>query len=243
MLIFFQLYAAHLIADFVLQPGWMALDKRRLRPLLAHWAIHVLCGCALVNVGLHGKALVAIVVLATVHALMDHLKARFSRNGLAAFVVDQAIHLASVTVAALWLTAAGWSMATSTAEALARSPRTYLILAAYVGVIFGGGFLVQKITQSFLRRIEGNVKALKPGLPQAGMYIGWVERFLLLTFVTAGFNEAIGFLLALKALARFPEIKDDPKGHFAEYFLVGTLTSVGLALVGGFIVKEVLARF
>jgi hypothetical protein len=243
MLIFLQLYAAHLVADFVLQPGWMALDKRRMRPLLGHWAIHVLCGCALVNVGLHGRALVAIVALASAHALLDHLKARLSRNGLVAFIVDQVIHLACVSVAALWLTALGWSMAESVAGAIVRSPRVYLILTAYVGVIFGGGFLVQKITQSFLRRIEGNVKALKPGLPQAGMYIGWVERFLLLTFVTAGFKEAIGFLLALKALARFPEIKDDPKGHFAEYFLVGTLTSAGLALVGGFIVSRLLARF
>ena len=242
MLIFFQLYAAHLVADFVLQPGWMAQNKRRIRPLLAHWAIHVLCGCALVNLGLNRRALAAIVALATLHVLIDHLKARLSKNGLVAFVVDQVLHLACVVVASLWLTAYGWMKAQSVAAVILRSPRVYLVLMAYVGVIFGGGFLVQKVTQSFLRRIEGNVKALKPGLPQAGMYIGWVERFLLLTFVTAGFNEAIGFLLALKALARFPEIKDDPKGHFAEYFLVGTLTSVGLALVGGYIVKQMLAR-
>ena len=46
------------------------------------------------------------------------------------------------------------------------------------------------------------------------------------------------FLLAAKALVRYPEIKEDTRGHFAEYFLVGTLTSVGLALIAGMIVNK-----
>jgi len=62
---------------------------------------------------------------------------------------------------------------------------------------------------------------------------------LILTFVLGRYGEAVGFLLAAKALARYPEIKDDTRGHFAEYFLLGTLTSVGLALVGGLIVLKV----
>lgn len=242
MLIFLQLYAAHVIADFVLQPDWIALNKRKMRPLLAHAATHFLCGCALVNLGLDRRVVVAVLVLALVHVLVDHLKARLSGDGWAPFVVDQMAHLASVGVTALWLSSTGWSAVQEAAGALLRSGRVYLILSAYVGVILGGGFLVQKVTQSFLARIEGGLKALKPGLPKAGMYIGWVERFLVLTFVIGGFNDAVGLLLAVKALARFPEIKEDTKGHFAEYFLVGTLTSVGLALVGGIGVKVVLAR-
>ena len=238
MLLFLQLYAAHLIADFLLQPDWIARAKRAPRPLLAHAAIHFFCGCALVNLGLNRRAAAAIFVLALVHVVVDHLKARLSNDGWGAFVVDQVAHLASIAVAVLWLSAGSWSSVQETAGALLRSNRVYLVLSAYVGVIFGGGFLVQKVTESFLARIEGNLKALKPGLPEAGTYIGWVERFLVMTFVIAGFNEAVGLLLAVKALARFPEIKEDTKGHFAEYFLVGTLTSVGLALVGGLVVKK-----
>jgi hypothetical protein len=30
---------------------------------------------------------------------------------------------------------------------------------------------------------------------------------------------------------RYPELKADDKGHFADYFLIGTMTSVGLALL------------
>jgi hypothetical protein len=53
---------------------------------------------------------------------------------------------------------------------------------------------------------------LKPGLPSAGKYIGSVERFLILNFVIGGYGEAVGFLLAAKALARYPEIKGDTRG-------------------------------
>lgn len=97
---------------------------------------------------------------------------------------------------------------------------------------------MQKVTQSFLEQISEGTKDLKPGLPSAGKYIGWIERGLILTFVVGGYGDAIGFLIAAKALARYPEIKADEKGHFAEYFLVGTLTSVGLALLGGLVVVK-----
>lgn len=43
----------------------------------------------------------------------------------------------------------------------------------------------------------------------------------MLTFLIGDYGEAIAFLLGAKALARYPEIKEDPRGNFAEYFLVG----------------------
>jgi hypothetical protein len=239
LLVFLQLYSAHLIADFVLQPGWIARNKRDLRALGAHAAIHFGCGCALVNFGLNRTFVLGMLALALIHALIDFGKARLEAQGWIAFVIDQAIHLASVVVAAVWLTSIPWETIQLAVVTFFTDVRTYLFLAAYVGIVFGGGYLVQKVTQSFLAAIEGTVRAVKPGLPNAGRYIGWVERVLVLTFVLAGFNEAVGFLLAVKALTRYPEIKEDAKGHFAEYFLIGTLTSVGLALGGGLIVNAV----
>src|SRR3989454_12042481 len=64
------------------------------------------------------------------------------------------------------------------------------------------------------------------------------ERILILTFIVGGYETAVGFLLAAKALVRYPEIQEDTRGHFAEYFLVGTLTSVGLALIAGMAVNK-----
>jgi hypothetical protein len=220
-----------------LQPGWVAHHKRDLRVLGTHALIHFFCGCALVNLGLNGAFLAGILILALVHSLIDFAKARLGGDGWIAFVVDQAIHLATVILAAIWLTAVPWEAVRAAVIAFLTNTHTYLYLTAYVGVVLGGGFLVQKVTQSFLKTIEDTVKAVKPGLPKAGQYIGWIERGLVLTFVLTGFNDAVGFLLAVKALTRYPEIKEDTRGHFAEYFLIGTLTSVGLALAGGLITK------
>lgn len=238
-LILLQLYSAHLIADFLLQPDWIARNKRDLRTLAAHTGIHFACGCALVNVGLNRTIMVGILALALIHALIDFLKAHLRAEGWIAFVLDQAIHFASVLLVAIWLSSISWQLVQRSVITFLMDERTYLFLAAYVAIVFGGGYLVQKVTQPFLAAIDDNVKTVKPGLPKAGQYIGWVERALVLTFVLAGFNEAVGFLLAVKALTRYPEIKEDTKGHFAEYFLIGTLTSVGLALGGGLVVNEV----
>jgi len=64
----------------------------------------------------------------------------------------------------------------------------------------------------------------------AGEVIGVLERLVTFALVLAGAFPAVGFVVAAKAAARFPEFKDKA---FAEYFLIGTLTSVGLALEVG----------
>jgi len=243
VLLFLQLYAAHLVADFLLQPDWIARDKRKLSTLSAHAGIHFGVACAFVNLGLNRSVLAAIAVLVLVHVLSDYLKAALSSDSWLAFSVDQAVHLIAVGVTSLWLATSSWSQLFPILATVAKNKDLYLIAAAYVAVVFGGGFFVQKVTKSFLDQLGDDTKQLKPGLPSAGKYIGWVERFLILTFVIGGYGDAIGFLLAAKALARYPEIKEDEKGHFAEYFLVGTLTSVGLALVAGLIVIRVRAFF
>lgn len=237
MLFFLQLYLAHLVADFLLQPDWIARRKTEFLPLSAHAAIHVACAAAAVNLGLDRRVACVILAVAVLHTLLDYAKARFSGEGWLAFAADQAAHLVVVALAAVWVTAS-WSGMREAVRSTAMNPVLYLYASAYVGVVFGGGFLVQKVTQSFLATIQSDLAQLKPGLPNAGKYIGWVERVLILTFSVGGYETAVGFLLAAKALVRYPEIKEDTRGHFAEYFLVGTLTSVGLALIAGIAVNR-----
>lgn len=49
---------------------------------------------------------------------------------------------------------------------------------------------------------------------------------------------ALGLLIAAKSIARFEELKER---RFAEYYLVGTLTSLLVAIVVGLLLLEVLA--
>jgi len=70
-----------------------------------------------------------------------------------------------------------------------------------------------------------------PGSPaRIGATIGVLERLLVVTFVLVGMEAAIGFVVAAKTLARFKQLDD--RG-FAEYYLLGTLASVLVALATG----------
>ena len=63
-----------------------------------------------------------------------------------------------------------------------------------------------------------------------GATIGVLERLLIVAFVLTGAEAAIGFVVAAKTLARFKQLDDRP---FAEYYLLGTLASVSVALATG----------
>jgi hypothetical protein len=62
-----------------------------------------------------------------------------------------------------------------------------------------------------------------------GRTIGALERAIALTFILLGQFGALGLVIAAKSLARFKALEDR---EFAEYFLIGTLASLLLALGG-----------
>ena len=63
---------------------------------------------------------------------------------------------------------------------------------------------------------------------RVGATIGILERILIVVFVLTGTDAAIGFVVAAKTLARFRLLDDRA---FAEYYLLGTLASVSVAIV------------
>jgi len=67
-----------------------------------------------------------------------------------------------------------------------------------------------------------------------GRMIGILERALVFIFVIANNLSGIPFILTAKSLARFKQLNDR---DFAEYYLIGTLFSVLIALCGGFILR------
>lgn len=73
-------------------------------------------------------------------------------------------------------------------------------------------------------------------LPNAGRYIGILERLLVFLFVVLGRWEAIGFLVAAKSVFRFGDLKDSRNRKLTEYILIGTLLSFGIAIVTGILV-------
>lgn len=71
-----------------------------------------------------------------------------------------------------------------------------------------------------------------------GRLIGNLERIVLTIVVGAGSYSALGFLIAAKGLVRFEEF--EKSREFTEYFLVGSLSSVLVALCAGLVLRYAL---
>jgi len=78
--------------------------------------------------------------------------------------------------------------------------------------------------------------AVEPAL-KGGRLIGPLERVIVLALMLAGAYTLVAAVFAAKGIVRFPEIsRDDGSGSRAEYFLVGSMVSWGLALAGALLV-------
>lgn len=248
---FLAIYLAHLLTDFVFQTHRLVERKRQGKffAYFVHGLTHYLSAIALVSFFLAGSGLslrmhFVILALTLVHLFIDLAKIRltqkhFINDGAIAYVSDQLLHFLSVAFAG-WLLSPGLPFAEVTAllgQSRTLSNKLLLIPIIYLGVIFGGGYLIRALTRPLAKSInlEQPEKGGEP-MQNAGLYIGWLERFLLLTALLLQSPGTAGLILAAKAIARYPEFKSE---HFAEYFLIGTLLSFSIAVLGG----VVLARF
>lgn len=98
-----------------------------------------------------------------------------------------------------------------------------VVLSSYVVVTVLGYFFVRALLDSF--RVGED-----EGLAGAGALIGVLERILTLTLVLVAEYTAIVLVLTAKSIARFESLKNR---EFAEYYLIGTFSSILFALLVG----------
>lgn len=65
---------------------------------------------------------------------------------------------------------------------------------------------------------------------RGGLVIGALERTAVVASILAGWPEGIAVVLAVKGLARYPELR---RAQSSEYFIIGTFTSVLWAAAAG----------
>jgi Protein of unknown function (DUF3307) len=107
-----------------------------------------------------------------------------------------------------------------------------------VNVRTGSLFVAQLVRPRAVVGFDPRVDPPTTGSPaRVGEAIGVLERLLIVTFVITGSEAAVGFVIAAKTLARFKQLDD--RG-FAEYYLLGTLASVSVAIVSALIARAVL---
>jgi hypothetical protein len=248
--IFLILCLGHLASDFLLQTD--AMVKAKKHGSAAYWKHGLIHYVAIVVVTLFADPALLVrirfqaicVALIGAHLLIDFCKERLTaaakiRDNALAFLADQAAHIVTIVAAALLVTDTSPVAAVVRFSALVpQRDRILAVLVIYFAVVFAGGYAIRYLTRPLTRHLPqlGDESALS--LRNAGMYIGWLERSLVLTAMILRSPATVGLVLAAKSIARFPELGKSER--FAEYFLIGTLLSLLAAIFGGIVLLKVL---
>lgn len=240
VMIFLQLLCAHIVADFYLQWHKMCVCKMQLSTFrgklyqLGHALLHG--ALAYVFVMDWTNWLIPIVVF-VLHLIIDVLKdiclskIQYQPNNIRSnwecglFIIDQALHILVLCMLLKYV-----NIAENTATCNILDTNIMSCVVAYLIVLKPTSILIGKFTQRWQ-----NVLLDSKGLQDAGMWIGYAERVLALTFMLLGTYEALGFLIAAKSLLRFQET--DTKR--TEYVLIGTLLSFGVAVMCGVVIEYI----
>lgn len=225
------LLTGHVLGDFVFQTDELAEKKHQWTPLLTHTGIVFVVHLVVFIPLLTPRTGLLVLSVGVSHFLIDAVTARVRRRkGTSAllFPVDQIAHLLILFV--------GWSLIGSEvwtdalvvsslggSDSLPWSVMTTgaIYLSAFIFAHEGGNTIVQGVLPDDGPESEGEDL-------EAGSLIGTLERWIVLLLGIVGLWESIALVVAVKSIARFQELK---QRAFAEYFLVGTLTSVLVAIV------------
>lgn len=235
---FLALLAAHLVADFPLQPGWMVRAKRNPAVLLLHVA--VVAVTAVLALGT-ASAWPLLTILVGTHLAMDAVKVYFLGDDFRAFAWDQMVHLAVMAGLAvafpLTLARGFWGQLPPPQLQL------YLLAICFLACVIAnlpvGAILIRKVTAPFTPDLAEDIQ----GLPNGGTYIGYLERALILLLILAGQPAGVGFLITAKSILRFGEVKDSRQRKLTEYIIIGTFLSFGWGLMIALLTQQALRHF
>lgn len=236
ILVLLQLLLAHILTDFVLQPGSWIKHKRKYKAKSIYLLVHSLLAGLLSLLFLQQLGLWYIALFISItHYLIDLWKLYQVNDNLKYFLLDQIFHVIMILIAWLYLIE-GFEMIIPFLETLVNSPQLLAITAAYLIVVFPAGFLIGKATKRWHLEIETDY--LNNSLEAAGRYIGIFERILVLTFILTDNFSAIGFLIAAKSILRFSDKSESGARKQTEYVLIGTLMSFAITIIIGLLVRQ-----
>lgn len=230
IIVLIRLLFAHFLVDFVLQPdSWVEDRKSRgfhsiylyLHSFLAGLFIYLFSG-SWSSIWIFGLVFIT-------HLLIDGVRAKFDDNFMF-FILDQLGHLAIIFV--IWLIIIKYNFNELINIIFKDSYQfVWLLLLAYLVALWPSGILINRIIKKW--RVSLPDKEIEEeSLANAGRYIGYLERILILTFILLNEYTAIGFLFTAKSIFRF---RENPK--LIEYFLIGTLLSFAIAFFIGLVTK------
>ena len=244
MKLFLLIIISHLIGDFLFQSKNIVnlKENNKIKGYMFHgFIIFTITFCLIFYYGIK-IAFILSLLISIIHTIIDFIKEKITNESstveLYAFIGDQLLHF--FTIFLVWkYFRTNMSIPVFNNDLIninllninTTLNKILIFIIFYLLVLFTGAVLLEKILNVIDVEMEEDGDNIR-----LGKYIGIIERAIILTLVTFGSLSSIGIIFTAKSLARFRELN---KKTFVEYYLLGTLSSIFIALVGGLLLKNV----
>ncbi len=236
MIVLLKLILAHLIGDFLLQSKKWVEKKEQKKAQSLFLYLHAIIHGVLVLLLLWDITYWSLALAVTLlHGAIDTLKLYAQRESSKTrwFLIDQVLHI--VSIIAVWII---WTKPAIYFIELALQPYIWIFVTALLFITSVSGVVVQVLMTNWSKALNEDINQ---SLPNAGKYIGILERLFVFIFILTGNWGGIGFLLAAKSVFRFGDLKESKSRMLTEYILIGTLLSFGIATITALITIELLS--
>ena len=224
-MIFIKIFLAHILGDFLFQSKTWVKDKEKNKASSPKLYFHVLIHGGLTMLFLWDLRFWPLVLTVTVsHFFIDWAKLTFQskKNKTQWFIFDQLLHVGIlIGLTLLWeYPDTKWLVAFD-------SVPVWIVFTSACFLSFGVAIVMNVLMEPWSSKIYDGANN---SLPNAGKYIGILERLFVFVFILTDHWEGVGFLITAKSVFRFGDLKESKDRKLTEYILIGTLLSFGFAI-------------
>lgn len=238
----------HICFDFYFQPTEWVDQKNRQHGKSKKLVIHAFMHAAGIFIALSIFTTKSVcvnlfysILVFISHWLIDLAKSYASKRFFA-FLLDQLAHI--IVLILIWGVVTENISRLMIFNSIQKIDYNYLvIILAYLIVLKPTSIIISSFLKPWTDSLKQGVSLKdEDSLQSAGKKIGYLERFLILTFILLNQFSAIGFLLAAKSVFRFGELQNDKDKKLTEYVMLGTLASLTCTIFLGLIVAFVVNK-
>jgi len=223
------LVLAHILGDYVLQTNNLfELKKEKFIGKFLHSLVIAIVTIILIPTM---QGLYLSLIMGVTHYIIDFSKIKsIWKSKLGAFLFDQFLHFVVILVLVY--------LFGETFQLFWFPQYRSLVLkfsCLTIGIVLNlpvSNFIITKFFLTHYPNLD-----FENGLKNAGKFIGYLERIIIMIMVLTDNITGIGFLVTAKSILRIGKITDNKDKKEAEYIILGTFLSFVLALLWSYLLK------
>lgn len=244
-LVFIVMLIGHILGDFYFQTNEMVKNRKKcFSAVLKHSLVYfiTITSTLMIGIPITLNSILLCISTGSFHFIIDTIKYLYQKNSSkfpswiekSLFILDQSLHFSALALCwAFW--GNGLVVRWFVSQEMIHLPDLPVTMCLEILCILRpvGIFIADSILSNYKPFKYSLEFSGSDDTQNAGKIIGYLERVIVFILLLYQQFSAIAFVLTAKSVARFKEIEKNQAS--AEYFLIGTLMSVGSTLVISFL--------